>query len=248
MADCLAQRKRADLAGRLEGRPSIDALSTIKSLPLPIVHQILQTAAQNHHDVWVQILEAALDIAKDERTKIVHFEHLSKSVWKALNVTYIKLKESDQYHAAGEATRTVIDCIKTIREGCSPIASYKTKANALETLGKIGETIYLSGYSVVGRETIKSFQSEPILEDTMLRIWKSMTKEEMKAVTEGEWFRKLGDLAELSWGRGLLKQLSEVENFFNKGEADNDNDEDGQEAGGSRDTGNGNVNGDGSEG
>lgn len=132
---------------------------------MELAQEILETAARNHSDVSARILEEALRLAKEdrarteeefqlakderlkmeeaarlERSKTTDFDYLSKIAWKALNVTYRKLKGSHQYDMAGEAANTVVNCIDTISEGCPDTASYETKANALETFQKIGKS------------------------------------------------------------------------------------------------------------
>ncbi|MCJ1244868.1 hypothetical protein MMC30_002069 [Trapelia coarctata] len=246
------KRRRADTAGRSEPLPVVDHLPIIESLPVPILRDILQAAAKKHPDVVVRILDEKIRLERTERSKTVDFDYLSKSAWKVLNVTYRKLKGSHQYDLAGEAESSVVGCIETISEGCPDIASYETKANALETLRKIGKTICLSGNDVIGHETIKSFQSETILEDSMLRIVNGMTDDELDDIMAEEWYDKLLELVDLSKGLDIMEGLSDVVAFLQGGESENGDDdddgEDGDESGGDGDSGDENISEDASEG
>ena len=145
-----------------------------------------------------------------QQTTTVDFDYLSKDVWKALNVTYGKLRGARQYELAGEAQRVVVGCIETIRMGCATVASYETKLNAVETLRKIGKTICMSGNEVVGREIIKAFESEKILEDTVLAIVQSMTDDERGKLLKDPWFNKLWQLIVLSTDHLIMDGLGDV--------------------------------------
>jgi hypothetical protein len=79
----------------------------------------------------------------------------------------------------------------------------------LETLRKIGKTIALSK-DVVGHEVRIQFQSESCLEMTMLRIAKSMTREERARVLTDEFEEKLVELEGLAEDHCIFERLNDV--------------------------------------
>lgn len=178
-------------------------------------------------------------------------------------MTYGKLKGIHQYELAGEALKAVIGCIETIRMGCSTYANYETKLNAVETLRKIGKTICMSGNDVVGREIIKAFKSETILEDTMLAIAQSMTDDERGKLLKDPWFNKLWQLILLTFDHLIMDGLGDVlaplldessdeeeeeegeEEEEDKEEEDKDDDDDDDDDGSGGDGGNGDKDGSG---
>jgi hypothetical protein len=210
MATPPPKRRRVDPAGKPELAYADGIHHSVKALPMPTLQEILQSAALAHKDVAARLCEAAVRFMRSQQTTTVDFDYLSKDVWKALNVTYGKLNGARQYDLAGEAQRVVVGCIETIRRGCATVASYETKLNAVETLRKIGKTICMSGNEIVGREIIKAFESEKILEDTMLAIVQSMTDDERGKLLKDPWCNKLWQLIVLSTDHLIMDGLGDV--------------------------------------
>ena len=188
-------------------------LSVLENFNRATVDRLLCAAALKHADV-AGLIDTAFDrIAAAERKKVTNFDYLSKSAWKTLNVTYDRMSGSAQYDMAGEAESSVMECLETIKDGCPPYANFKTKESGLETLRKIGKTICLSNNGV-GHEVCKTFQYDPIIEETMTGIIGGMTDAEAAALFRpgpyGVWIDKLKELESLASAYCILEGLGDV--------------------------------------
>ncbi len=180
----------------------------VGSIDPKTIANLLITAAKAYPDIATLVQGEADRIAAAERTKVLDFDYLSKSVWKTLNVTYERLKDSHAFEMAGDAAASIEGCILTMQTSCPKTASFKTKESALETLRKIGKSICLSN-GIIGREIRKYYQWGGRLVPTMSTIVKSLTNEEMEKLRP--WCdEKLVELQRLSAGYCIFEDLIEV--------------------------------------
>lgn len=77
-----------------------------------------------------------------ESTKIINFDHYSKSVWHKL-LQGGGLTGSRQYDLGGDVSASIAGTIVKILEPTPAHASFETKKSALETLRKLGKSIAL---------------------------------------------------------------------------------------------------------
>lgn len=142
----------------------------LQVLALAIVQQDASNFARSKlTDYWVTILN-------NNRAKVIDFDVYSKIAWRSLNPRG-RMNGSAQYEAAFDAKDEVANAINDIGTKAKPTSSYGTKLNAIETLRKIGKSVVLTG-DTLGSEVRKHFQSDPILQDTILSILESMSPEE----------------------------------------------------------------------
>ena len=180
----------------------------VASLDSKTISQLLIAAARIYPDVAFLVQQETDRIAAAERAKVLNFDHLSKSVWKTLNVTYERLSGSHAFEMSGHAQNDIDDCIEKIRTSCPKTASFKTKENALETLRKIGKSICLS-IGVVGREIRKSCGCQTTLISTILGIAESLADEEIEILRP--WCDdKLVELQGIANGHCIFEDLDEV--------------------------------------
>ena len=172
-----AKRARSNTGTHAVDHSNVTEL--IDSMDPKTIKRLLITAAKTYPDIASLVQREFDRIAAAEPVKVIDFDYLSKSVWKTLNVTYDRLKDSQAYEMAETAARSIEGDIGKIGAHCPKTASFKTKENALETLRKIGKSICLS-IGVIGREIRKSYGSGGILVSTMFEITQSLTHEEIE--------------------------------------------------------------------
>lgn len=221
MSDRPAKRARAssngDSAIVAANPPYLTELAKkIDTLDEKTVRMFLLAAAKESPRVSNLIESESAKIKEIESTEIIDFGYHSKSVWRTLNVDYVKgIKDSRQFEMSGEAVESVRKQIEDIGDRCLTHASYVTKYSALETLRKIGKIIILSSDSTLGREVRESFCEDSILEDTMLDIVNSMTSEELgdlmnEPQEDMAWMDKLKELDDLADGHSIFEGLKDV--------------------------------------
>ena len=180
----------------------------VNSMDLRTTANLLITAAKAYPDIASLVQQEVDRIAAAERAKVLDFDYLSRSAWKTLNVTYDRMKDSHAFEMAGEATQSVEGCFETIQKRCPQTASFKTKENALETVGKIGKSICLS-HSVIGHEVRKYYQVGGKLVPVILQIAESLTEEEAERLKP--WCDdKLVELKRIADGYCVFEGLDEV--------------------------------------
>ncbi|KAL1985475.1 hypothetical protein VTN96DRAFT_7918 [Rasamsonia emersonii] len=177
-APSIAKRARADTNGRSLDRPGIsgngpelaessssgsgsrsasDIKNLIDELPSEKVNEILAQAAARHPDVLQKIQDVVTAARERERSRIINFDHYSKSVWKSLNVTYRSMSGSAQYDISFEVVEEIDGTIKHIVSQCGRHANPQTRWNGLSVLRKIGKSIVLSGGDTLGHEVQKQY-------------------------------------------------------------------------------------------
>ena len=209
MAQPAPKRKRANtLTDGLSSTKEIEGM--LKALPIDTVRNLLAEAASEDFAILDKILTHYTKLKVQLASKVVDFDYYSKDAWKAINVTYKDSRGSKEYDNAGNALRDVEDCIKTIRKGCTGLASFGTKKSGLLTLRKIGKSIAVSN-GVISRELHKDFGSDTILEDTMIGIAKTLSKEERKKVLEEDGFEeKLEELEGLGQSYCIFEKMNDA--------------------------------------
>ena len=221
MTDRPSKRARASLnsdptlavpgALRLAKLPKI-----IDTLDEKTVRHFLLIAAQESSRISLLVESELARLKKVESAKTIDFGYHSKSVWRTLNVDYVKgIKDSRQWEMSGDAYQSVAREIADIRQRCPAHASYVTKYSALETLRKIGKIVLLSNDSTLGHEVQNSFREDSTLDDTMLEIVQGMSSEErgdMIREPQGEmvWMDKLKELEEMAAESSMFENLEDV--------------------------------------
>jgi hypothetical protein len=215
MSDPSVKRQRTNTVGAsVATTTESNTLSAaLKILPIETLRAVILQAAQEHADVAAAVTAEHDKIVAAEQARVIDFDYLSKSAWRALNVTYRRLKSSQQYEMAGEAAAEVRRCIRTIAVQNRAPASFGTRRSGLETLRKIGKSVALAGGAgeVLGREVVKIFLFDTCLESTMLRIARSFTADEReKFMLDGEFEVKLKELEELGRDEFIFEKLGRV--------------------------------------
>ena len=118
MSEPCHKRQRASTNGAAHPPSAVNFRPLLELLPVDTVHTLLNQAAQTHDDVADLIASEFDRRARIARAKVVDFAYLSKTAWKAINITYQGLSGSKQYDFVGEVFHTVEDCINTIKDGC----------------------------------------------------------------------------------------------------------------------------------
>lgn len=153
-------------------KPSLDTehiVDLVNSFKATTTKSLLITAAQSHPAVAQLIQHESDRLVRLESQKVIDFDHFSKSAWKALNVTYDRMRDSDAFMMSGEASGSVEGYISRIADQCPPFASFRTKQNALETLRKIAKSICLS-VGVIPREVRNGGTTTTLLVEAMKAI------------------------------------------------------------------------------
>ena len=184
------------------------------------IAELLVTAAQAHPDIASLVKRTVAA----ERAKVYKFDYLSKSAWNSLNA---RVKDWQAYELAGEAAKSIEECVLTIRKGCHKTTSFRTKESGLETLRKIGKSICLSD-GIIGREVRDDLGFDEEFVPTMLEIARSVTQEEKEKMRP--WCDdKLVGLQELATDHSIFEELDEVINLWYEDEDEDDDEEDDDE-------------------
>lgn len=184
----------------------------VGSLPPSSVANLLSIAATVYPHLATLVQNEADRLAAAERAKVVDFDYLSKSAWRTLNVSYARMKDSHAYEMSGEASEDIEGCFSTIEKQCPENASFKTKANALETLRKIAKSICMST-GVIPREIRKDYHYGGSLVPLMLKIVDSLEEKETEKLRP--WCDdKLVELQGIADGHCIFEDLGQVLDSF----------------------------------
>ena len=206
----------------------------IHSLSEKKIREFLLIAAKEYPRIATMLESEIERLKKIESSKTIDFGYHSKSVWRTLNVDYVKgIKSSRQFELSGEAFDSVSSSIEDIRNRCPVHASYVTKYSALETLRKIRKIIILSSDDTLGNEVQNRFCSDTVLEDTMWGIVTGMTEEEREDMMQEPqeemiWIDKLKELHEMGVEYCMFDGLAMVISLLEGGDdsaSDNEEDE-----------------------
>ncbi|KAH7043325.1 hypothetical protein B0J12DRAFT_198960 [Macrophomina phaseolina] len=207
-------------------QPSLE--TAIASLPASHLQALLRRHAPAHAPLATDILRAYADHAAARHREVQTFDHLSASVWRALNTTAsnnsknngsrnsgAEHKQEDGDNAeVGDAYRQIRHAIKRISEAARPPAPFATRRNALVTLWRIGRCVCLSADGeAVGRRVVEMLQEgETAFVDAVEEIVEGLSEEE-KNVEEDDEGRetfedKLFELVGLAEERGVFDGLA----------------------------------------
>jgi len=124
-----------------------------------------------------------------ERSKVIDFDHCSKTVWYSINKKYASMSGSKQYDVAFSVYDEIRDIIASISERAGvEHASFGTKCSALETMRKIGKTSCLSSGDTLAHEVQKQASHDTSFVDGMFEVVDAMSDaecEKMCAVHDG---------------------------------------------------------------
>ena len=174
------------------------------------VRKLLLRAAMCSKPVATELVAQRDAILEAESTQVIDFDRYSEEVWHQLQRGKGQ-RSSRQFELGLEASVTVVDIIKTIRQQTPAHSSFGTKKSALETLRKIGKSLVLQEYTSFRREVMKAMQEGDPLGTAMLGIVDEMSEEEADEMCgEEEWIDKVKELIELADGYCLYERLNDV--------------------------------------
>jgi hypothetical protein len=185
------------------------------------------TACQNHPDVWAPVSDVYSRKVAAQKATVMNFDHLSKSVWKDLNITYIKLSGSKQYDASFDVMESINNKVSSVvRDSATPMASEGTRKNGLEILRRFAKSILLSGNDTLGHEVQVQCQSDCALVDAMKKIVRAMGVEERERVLRDakggytEFGVKLPEVIKLAKEYLCFEEMEDVLVMLEGGEVD----------------------------
>jgi len=108
------------------------------------LRETLLTAALKHENVFSLVTDCYTDTLRRESTKIINFDHYSKSVWHEL-LQGRGLTGSRQDDLGGDVGASIAGTTAKILERTPAHASFETKKSALETLNEMDKSIALGG-------------------------------------------------------------------------------------------------------
>lgn len=182
------------------------ATDLVNSIDANAAASMLANAASHFPKVFENIEKYIERRDAKEWTKIVDFDYLSKDAWKAFNVTYARMKDSQAYMMTGKVSATIDDCYSIIQQQCPKHASFGTKKNALETLRKIAKSICLST-GIIPREIRNDGGGE--LMEVMATIVSSLTDEQRGQLKP--WCDdKLSELQKMAHESCIFEDVSEI--------------------------------------
>jgi hypothetical protein len=116
--------------------------------------------------------------SRKTESKVVRFDHYSKSAWRKLNRESSSLSGLQWYEKAFDVYYEILEDIQDIAKQACPIASDETRRNALEGLRKIAKTVCLSGGDTLTHEVNMPSQGGRQMTDAMLSVVDAMSDQE----------------------------------------------------------------------
>lgn len=214
--------------------PQHDLGECVNALSTDALKGLLLDIATWQPSVALHLRSAYDQVLQQKRTRVISFDHYSKSIWHDLNGEYDHLSGSKQYEMAFEVTEEICNSIITIgKEAGNAENSFGTKRSGLETLRKIGKTICLSSNDTLGHEVQKHFQYETCLDDAIKAIVVTLNDVQCKAmcmINDGRstFLQKMEELQGLAEGYCVFEHLGEVIDDL-QGEDDEDEEEEEQD-------------------
>lgn len=204
--------------------PAHDLQTAVNALDDKSVRSLLLGAAQANPSLALLIHEQYEAIIQKERSRIIDFDHYSKSLWYELNKKYSSLSGSKQYDQAFNVVASINGVLKSITNQCSENTNIATLKSAILTIRKIGKSICLAG-DTLGHEVRNHTDSTFV--DTMMHVAECFPEETRLGLLEidcdGTTFEdKLMELEEMSNGLCIFEDVGIVRDFL-AGEADDDN-------------------------
>ena len=214
MAAPARKRQRANTSGDtsnpLPTAPATDYKLLISTFDLPTTQSLLLSAAQHHPAVAQSILTKVAEIVAAERSRVIDFDHYSKSIWRALRDAD-RMSGSRAWEASFDVSSSIESAVQKMVEGAPARASLGTKKSALYTLRKICKTVALGRNDTCGHEVYNTLTGEQTLENGMLDIIGGMSEEEKEVMRgDGEWVGKMEELEEMGDFDGIEDVLVEM--------------------------------------
>ncbi|KAL9034824.1 MAG: hypothetical protein Q9180_005195 [Flavoplaca navasiana] len=226
------KRQRANTSGDtsnpLSTTSDTDYKSLISTFDLPTTQSLLLSAAQHHPTVAQSILTKHSEILAAERSRVIDFDHYSKSIWRALRDAD-KLSGSRAWEASFDVSTSIKSAAQKMVKGAPAHASLGTKKSALYTLRKICKTVALGRNDTCGHEVYNTLTGEQTLENGMLDIISVMSEQEKEIMRgDGEWVGKMEELEEMGDFDGIEDVLVEM-GLGGSGDDDENESESGRE-------------------
>ncbi|KAI4257354.1 MAG: hypothetical protein L6R42_005729 [Xanthoria sp. 1 TBL-2021] len=214
MAAPARKRQRANPSGDtsipLPTTPNTDYKSLISTFDPPTTQTLLLEAAQTHPAVAQSILTKHAQVLAAERSRVLNFDHYSKSIWRALRDAD-RMSGSRAWEASFDVTSSIESAVEKMVKNSPAHASLGTKKSALSTLRKICKTVALGRNDTCGSEVCKTLVGEETLENAMLDVMRGMSEEEKEVLrSDGEWVGKMEELLEMGDFGGIGEVLVEM--------------------------------------
>lgn len=126
--------------------------------------------------------DAVIGMRERERSRVISFDHYSRSIWREINVAYKSMRGGAQYDQSFEVASDVANSIDEIANQCGPNVNPQTRLNGLSVLRKIGKTVCLSSGDVIAHEVRKSPDVSSALVEGMCNIIESMDVDEIQSI------------------------------------------------------------------
>lgn len=162
-------------------------LQTIQSgesngiVPQGTIFDIVLKAAQGHSDVRAEIARATQAMEETIKHRVLDFDWIAESIWRQMTYTHRRARGEALIDRSYEVAVCVQSKIENIADECEN-ANFQTRRNGLLTLHKIGYMICLSP-GTIGRRVTNEFKGYHLLEESMLKLLKKMTDEEILEIT-----------------------------------------------------------------
>ncbi|KAL8837079.1 MAG: hypothetical protein Q9176_005948 [Flavoplaca citrina] len=214
MAAPARKRQRVNTSGDtsnpLPTAPDTDYKSLISTFDLSTTQSLLLSAAQHHPTVAQSILIKHTEFLAAERSRVIDFDHYSKSIWRALRDAD-KMSGSRAWEASFDVSSSIESAVEKMLKSAPAHASLGTKKSALYTLRKICKTVALGRNDTCGHEVYNTLTGEQTLENGMLDIIGGMSEEEKQIMRgDGEWVGKMEELEEMGDFDGIEDVLVEM--------------------------------------
>jgi hypothetical protein len=197
-----------DLSGCIETLHAADDGAYLKEVLLALASSEPATAL---------VLRRAYDKhIRLEQSKVIDFDHYSKSVFYKIKNQYQSMSGSKQYDVSFLVVYEVSDIIRLIgKQAGAEHACFETKCSGLETLRKIGKTICMSSTDTLGHEVLKQFGHDSLFVDAMHEIVGAMSEEECEKMCEvndgrSTFSRKMTELCRLADDHCVFEGLEDV--------------------------------------
>jgi hypothetical protein len=217
--------------------PMLDKVSLwnmVAALPIEATRTILFQICHDNPSLSSHVQLAHNQRLATERAKpAINFDALSRQCWYTLNRKHKRLSSSKQFDAIDEICEELESARTYIVEQAHADTKWETRRNALEVLRKISKSIMLCDERVIRHELMKDGMELGYFADAMTGLARGMTEEERNRYKEESLYEKLVELQTLcDWEIDMegLREVYEIFDGEDDGEAAGEDDEEGQEA------------------
>lgn len=178
---------------------------TISPLPLAQSHALLLELSTSHPSAAPVIAAYINRFTQDEAARranasSVDFDHYSKSIWKALNITHARKSGSKQYEAAHDIAGDIDDAVRDILSRVAQSDRYATRLSAFSTMRKVSKSIITCGEGEI-RKVVMNSQAPGSLAEGMERVLDAMeAKGELQGLKDEGMAEKVAEL-DVEYGR-----------------------------------------------